>query len=167
MWSKIEESFKDTPVQRKIALFLLENGFGVSEDGRVVCNGIAINTAHLATVIGTDRRVVGYTVKRILKSRELRRIFTKIKAKPFLRDAAGELGLGVIIISVGDASKPGILEKITTCMARNKISIRQAIADDPYFTEEPRFTVITASPITGKLVEELRKIEGIKSLSIL
>jgi len=166
MWSKIEESFQGTPVQKRIALFLLENGFGISEDGRVVCNGIEINAASLARVIGIDRRVISYTVKRILKSRELKSIFTKIKAKPFLRDAAGELGLGVVVISVEDASRAGILEEITRCIADNKIPIRQAIADDPYFTEEPKFTVITASPIKGKLVEKLRKIKGVKSLSI-
>ena len=167
MWKKIEEKFKSSPMQRKVAVFLLENGFSVNEKNKVTCNNVEIAFADLARAIGVDRRVIKSTVRSILEDKELKSIFTKIKAKPFLRDIAKELGLGVIIISVEDAAKPGIIERITKCMAENNIVIRQAIADDPYFTEEPKFTVITQEPITGKIIDELKKIEGIKSLVVM
>lgn len=167
MWKRIEEKFKNSPMQKKVAVFLLENGFGINEEGKVTCNGVEIAFADLARVIGVDRRVVKSTVKSIIEDEELRSIFTKIRAKPFLKDLAKELGLGVIVISVEDAAKPGIIEKITKCIAENGISIRQAIADDPYFSEEPKFTVITQEPITGRIIDKLKKIEGIKSMIIM
>ena len=45
-------------------------------------------------------------------------------------------------------------------------SLRQAIADDPYFTENPEFTVITESEVKGGLLRELKNIEGIKKITI-
>ncbi len=166
MWTKIEESFGGYPAQKKVAVLLLERGFQINDKGRVVCGKIEIPHSQIGKEIGVDRRVVDATVARILKDKKLKEIFTSLHSIAFLRDIAPKLGLGVIVISVEDASKPGIIGRVTSKIADHEIVIRQAIADDPYFKENPVFTVITESEVTGALFEDLKKIEGIKKITI-
>ncbi len=167
MWKSVDEAFKDYPAQRKVALFLLEKGLQVKENGRIACDGAELSSTSLSIRLGVDRRVVDSTAKKILKTDELRRFYTKLKSIASLRDVAPDLGLGVVSISVQDAKKPGIIERITECISRHGVVIRQAIADDPYFVDEPRFTVITDKRVRGALVEELKNIEGVSEITIL
>ena len=39
MWADISREFADSPSQTRVVRFLLENGFGINEEGRIVCNG--------------------------------------------------------------------------------------------------------------------------------
>ncbi|RMF89049.1 MAG: amino acid-binding protein [Methanobacteriota archaeon] len=166
MWKKIEAAFRDFPAQRRVAAYLLEKGFQVKENGKIACDGCDVPSTSIGRRLGVDRRVVDSTAKRILEDEELKRVYGRLSPVAFLRDVAPEIGLGVISISVKDASVPGIIEQITDCIARNGVSIRQAIAEDPYFSSEPKFTVITAERIQGSLVEELKNIEGINQITI-
>ena len=75
MWSDIIHEFSDSPSQSRVVRFLLENGFGVSDDGRISCNGIEMPATAVAKAIGSDRRVVDATAKRILERPMLRDIF--------------------------------------------------------------------------------------------
>lgn len=166
MWSQIEEYFEGFPSQMKVAMLLLHRGFQVNDAGRVVCGSIAIPHTQIAKELGVDRRVVDTTAMRILKSLELRKVYQGLQSIAFLRDTAPALGLGVIVISVKDASKPGIIGAVASKIAEHGIAIRQAIADDPYFVEGPKFTVITSGEIPGKLIEDLRRIAGVKNITV-
>lgn len=166
MWKKIEEVFSDFPAQKRVALYLLEKGFQVKDNGRVACDGCDVPSTSLSRRLDIDRRVIDAAAARILKTPELRRVFSKLRPIADLSESAPELGLGVVSISVKDASKPGIIESLTNCMARHGVSIRQAIADDPYFVDEPRFMVITDEKVHGALLEELQRIEGVSEITI-
>ncbi|MFQ6136728.1 MAG: amino acid-binding protein [Candidatus Hydrothermarchaeales archaeon] len=166
MWREIEECFEGYPAQKKVAILLLERGFHVGSSGRVMCEGIEIPHSQIARELGIDRRVVDATVDRILKNDKLKEIYTALHSVAFLRDIAPKLGLGVVVISVEDASKPGIIARVANKIAEHGIAIRQAIADDPYFVENPKFTVITEKEVTGALFEDLKKIEGIKKITV-
>ncbi|NIA03200.1 MAG: amino acid-binding protein, partial [Nitrospirae bacterium] len=48
MWSKILESFNKHPAQEKVIRLLLERGFQVNQDGRVVSGNIEIPHAQIA-----------------------------------------------------------------------------------------------------------------------
>ncbi|MFA7050359.1 MAG: regulator of amino acid metabolism, contains ACT domain protein, partial [Patescibacteria group bacterium] len=63
MWSDIIREFADSPSQSRVVKFLLENGFGINSQGRIVCNDIEIPATHIANAIGTDRRVVDATAR--------------------------------------------------------------------------------------------------------
>ena len=78
MWSAIMAEFADSPSQAKVARFLLENGLGLNDEGRVVCNGLEIPATHIAQAIGSDRRVVDATAKRVLSNPTLAAVFRKI-----------------------------------------------------------------------------------------
>jgi hypothetical protein len=166
MWDEIEDYFKNYPAQKRVALFLLRKGFQVSTNGRIICGGMLIPHTQIGKELGIDRRVVDTTAKRILENERLKRIYEKLQSIAFLREAAPDLELSVIVITPKDASKPGIIGSVASKIAKHGISIRQAIADDPYLTENPEFTVITDSEVSGELLNELKKIEGIKKITI-
>jgi predicted regulator of amino acid metabolism with ACT domain len=60
MWSDIIHEFADSPSQSRVVRFLLENGFGVTEDGKISCNGIEVPaTARLQRSNAPKSRMAG------------------------------------------------------------------------------------------------------------
>jgi uncharacterized protein len=166
MWSEIIGKFKGMPSQEKVVRLLLERGFQVDSAGHVVSGKIEIPHTQIAREVGVDRRVVDATTDMILHDDVLRGVFTNIHSIASFRDVAPLLGLGVIIISVDNAQNVGIISDVTAVISRFNLSIRQAVTDDPFFTDEPRMTVITNDVIPGELVSELRKLKSVKSVTI-
>ena len=58
MWTIIQEKFKNHPAQEKVIRLLLERGFQINAQGRVVSGGIEIPHTQIANEIEVDRRVV-------------------------------------------------------------------------------------------------------------
>lgn len=158
MWERIMEKFRGSPGQREVIKLLLERGFSVNEEGRVVSGDIEIPNTQIADEIDVDRRVVDSTTSAILEDPELSSIFRNISSIPSLKDVAPVLGLAVLTIRVEDASSTGVLAEITEVFARHDVSIRQAVSDDPYFTDEPKFTVIVNDDVPGDLVTDLAEL---------
>ncbi|NJD75559.1 MAG: amino acid-binding protein [Candidatus Methanoperedens sp.] len=166
MWSVIQEKFRNHPAQEKVIRLLLERGFQINDEGRVVSGKIEIAHTQIANEIGVDRRVVDATCETILKDSKLMQIFRNVRTIPFLRDVASYLGLGVIIITPDDAARKGLLGAVATTVAEHGITIRQAVSDDPYLTENPKLTIITEGRMSGELVNTLTRIEGVKSVTV-
>jgi len=166
MWSIIQERFKNHPAQEKVIRLLLERGFQINPEGRVVSGSIEIPHTQIAHEIGVDRRVVDATCETISKDAQLVAIFQNIRTMPFLRDVAPLLGLGVIIIAPDNAARKGLLGAVATAVAEHGIIIRQAVSDDPYLTENPKLTIITEGKVSGELVNTLTKIKGVKSVTV-
>ena len=166
MWSEIIGKFKGMPSQEKVVRLLLERGFQVDANGHVVSGRIEIPHTQIAKEVGVDRRVVDATTQMILNDDILNRVFMNIHSIASFKDVAPLLGLGVIIITPDNAQNIGILSDVTSVIARFNLSIRQAVTDDPFFTDEPKMTVITNDVIPGELVSELRKLKSVKSVTI-
>jgi predicted regulator of amino acid metabolism with ACT domain len=166
MWSEIIGKFKGMPSQEKVVRLLLERGFQVDTNGHVVSGRIEIPHTQIAKEVGVDRRVVDATTEMILKDDVLKRVFMNIHSIASFKDVAPLLGIGVIIITPDNAQNIGILSDVTSVIARFNLSIRQAVTDDPFFTDEPKMTVITNDVIPGELVSELRKLKSVKSVTI-
>ncbi|MFB6283790.1 MAG: amino acid-binding protein [Halobacteria archaeon] len=164
MWGRIMSEFSGSPGQKKVIKLLLERGFSVNDDGRVVSGEIELPDAGIAREVGVDRRVVDATTEAILNDPELREIFENISSIPSLRDVAPVLDLGVLIIAVEDASEEGVIAGISELIAEHGVSIRQAISDDPYFTDEPTFTVITNGEVPGELVADIKKLDYVEKV---
>lgn len=163
---RIMRRFEDSPGQRAVVELLLERGFSVNDEGRVVSGGIEIPYTQVAREVGVDRRVVDSTTERILEDEELRDIFQNISSVPSLRDVAPVLGLSVLTIRVKDASSTGVVTEIAGIIADHGVSIRQAVTDDPYFADEPAFTVITGSEVSGDLVKDIAEVEYVEGIDI-
>lgn len=166
MWQEILNKFKRFPAQEKVIRLILQRGFQVSEQGRVVSGNIEIPHAQIAKELNVDRRVVDTTAQAIHDDAELWKVFKNVHSMTFLGDVAPVLGLGVIEIAPVDAAKTGILGDVASAVARYGISIRQAVSDDPYFVESPKLTIITEGKIPGELVRQLMEIEGVRRVTV-
>ncbi len=166
MFDEIMEKFEDSPSQQAVIRLLLERGFSVNEDGRVVSGGIEIPDTGIAREVGVDRRVVDATTDAILADPELERIFRNISTVPSLRDLAPVLDLTVLTVYVHSADEPGILAEVTGMIADRGISIRQAVTEDPEFTDEPSLSVITGGDLPGELITELRELSFVRKLEL-
>jgi predicted regulator of amino acid metabolism with ACT domain len=158
MFDEIMEKFSDSPSQQRVIRLLLERGFSVNDEGRVVSGGIEIPDTGIAREIGVDRRVVDSTTDAILSDDDLRRVFQNISTVPSLMDLAPVLGLAVLTVWVEDESAPGIVARVTGVLADNGIAIRQVISEDPEFTTDPKLYVVTDRSLPGDVLVAVRDL---------
>lgn len=166
MWSNIKKHLEGYPKRLRVARVLVERGLSL-RDGKIYLNEIEISAAHVARVAGVDRRTVNETIDAIESSHELKLIFEGLRsAGHSLKEIAKYLDLGVVEITPVDARVPGILANSAMILARNGLSIRQAIADDPELSPDPKLTIIVEKKIPGELIPELLKIDGVAKVSV-
>jgi predicted regulator of amino acid metabolism with ACT domain len=166
MFDEIMGKFENSPSQQAVIRLLLERGFSVNDEGRVVSGGIEIPNTGIAREIGVDRRVVDATTDAILADEELRRIFQNISAVPSLKDLAPILDLTVLTVYVIDADAAGIVSTVTSLIADWEISIRQTLSEDPEFTNEPTLSIITDTELPGDLINEIRALPFVLKIEI-
>lgn len=167
MWDDISREFADSPSQTRVVRFLLENGFGVNEEGRIVCNTIEIPATHIGRALDTDRRVVDATARRILTNPTMRKIFTRMRASPDLSQVAEALGLSVITLLPKDAHQKGIVGAAVKVLVDHDLSIRQIFVTDPYLAEEPKLVMIVdEARVPPSVYEDLRALPQVKQLII-
>ncbi|MFC6786889.1 amino acid-binding protein [Halobaculum halobium] len=164
MFDEIMGKFEGSPGQQAVVRLLLERGFSVNEDGRVVSGGIEIPDTGIAREAGVDRRVVDATTTAVLKDEELRRIFANITAVPSLMDLAPVLDLTVLTVEVGDPDASGIVAEITGMLADAGISLRQVLSDDPEFADEPKLYLIADEELPGDLLVSIRDLSYVRSV---
>jgi hypothetical protein len=164
MFDEIMEKFEGSPGQQRVIRLLLERGFSVNDEGRVVSGGIEIPNTGIAREADVDRRVVDSTTDAILADPELRKIFGNISAIPSLMDLAPVLDLAVLTVEVFAADEPGIVAEVTSRIAEEGISIRQVISEDPEFTDDPVLYVITDQQLPGDLLVEIRDLPYVRRI---
>ncbi len=165
VWSEILNLFSDSPSQRIVAQFLLENGLSVNMEGKISCNGVPLAATQIADRLKVDRRVVDSTAKRIRNS-PYANVFLNMRATPDLSLVAESLDLSVIIILPKDATEEGIVDSCVSVLASHKIGIRQIFVTDPHLSEEPRLVIITEQKIPAAIFEELKNLPQIRRLII-
>ena len=166
MWTNVQKYFEGHPERLKVTRILIENGLSVRNQ-RIYLNEIEIPPVRVARAAGVDRRTVKETLNAIQANRELRLIFESIRsAGHSLKEIAKYLNLGVVEITPTDAKTPGILSGSATILAKNGLSIRQAIVDDPELSPEPKLTLIVEKKIPGELIPELLNVKGVAKLSV-
>ncbi|WP_435359829.1 amino acid-binding protein [Haloarchaeobius sp. DFWS5] len=166
MFDEIMEKFEGSPSQQAVIRLLLERGFSVNDEGRVVSGGIEIPNTGIAREIGVDRRVVDSTTDAILADERLRRIFQNISQVPSLMDLAPVLDLTVLTVEVTDAEAKGIVSTVTGLLAEHDISIRQTISEDPEFTDDPKLHIVTDEELPGELINEIRNLDFVRKIEL-
>jgi predicted regulator of amino acid metabolism with ACT domain len=166
MWNNIKKYLENYPERLKVARILVENGLSV-KNGKIYLNEIEVPPVRVARVAGVDRRTVNETLKAIKANRELRLIFEGLRsAGHSLKEVARHLDFGVVEITPVDARIPGILANSAMILAKNGLSIRQAIVDDPELSPEPKLTLIAEKKIPGELISEFLKVKGVAKVSV-
>lgn len=158
--------FEDSPGKRRVVELLLQRGYAVDADGRVVSDGIEIPYKHIQDEIGVDRRVVKSTTEAILADEELRTVFENLSSISFLKRAAPELGLSVIAVDVAEAAEPGLLAELTAVFAEHEVILRQCVAEDPYFSRDPGFTAIIDGEVPGALLTDLSALPFVTGVEL-
>lgn len=166
MWEEILREFADSPSQSLVVRFLLENGFGINKQGRVVCNGIEIPATHIAKAIGTDRRVVDATARRILALPGMQQVFLNLRVTPDLSGVAASLNRAVITVLPKDAQQKGIVGAAVKVLTDHDIAIRQIFVTDPLLSEEPRLVIIVDEALPPVVYEELKALPQVRQLII-
>ena len=166
MWSEITAEFSDSPSQSRVVRFLLENGFGVTEEGRISCNGIEVSSTAVAKVIGSDRRVVDSTARRILERPRLREIFLNLRATPDLSKVAESLGYTVITVLPRNAREKGIVGAAICVLSDHNLSIRQIFVTDPRLSEEPKLVIIVEESLPAGVIDKIRALPQVKQVII-
>ncbi|MFA5237047.1 MAG: regulator of amino acid metabolism, contains ACT domain protein [Methanoregula sp.] len=166
MWADIIHEFTDSPSQGRVVRFLLENGFGVNVEGKICCNGIDIPATAVAKAIGSDRRVVDSTARRILERPSLRRIFLNMRATPDLSKVAESLGLSVITVMPKDANEKDIVGAAVRVLSDHSLAIRQIFVTDPQFSEDPKLVIIVEDPLPAGVVNEIRALPQVRQVII-
>ncbi|MFA4876627.1 MAG: regulator of amino acid metabolism, contains ACT domain protein [Methanoregula sp.] len=166
MWSDIIQEFADSPSQSRVVRFLLENGFGVTQDGRISCNGIEMPATAVAKAIRSDRRVVDSTAQRILERPMLRDIFLNMRATPDLSKVAESLGFTVITVLPRNANERGIVGAAVRVLTDHNLSIRQIFVTDPEFSEEPKLVIIIEEPLPYGVIEDIRALPQVRQVII-
>ncbi len=171
MWVKLKHRFEKQPSQAKVAQTMLQLGLGVRETPvggpAMYCGDIQVTPSQLSRTLSVDRRVVVETIKKIRSDPDLAAFFADLRPVGNLGVSSSKLGFGVIQIIPESASQPGIIAATLAIIAREKISVRQVIADDPDLAEEPRATIVTEKPVPPEIVPEIRKVPGIRALVIM
>lgn len=166
MFDDIMQKFEGSPGQQAVIRLLLERGFSVSKEGRVVSGDIEIPNTQIASEVDVDRRVVDSTTDAILADEKLERIFRNISAIPSLMSLAPVLDLTVLTVEVTDAEETGIVATVTGAIAAHGVSIRQTVSEDPEFTDEPRLYVVTDADLPGELINEIRALKFVRKIEL-
>ena len=164
MWETVAHYFDRYPSQRKVAKYIIDNGVRV-KNNTIMLDKLRISSAELARAVGVDKRVVSATIKTIMLEPKLESIFSKLQPSCNLKDVAPEMGWDVLEIILSDPALPGVLGNIATTIGKANISIRQAIGEDPTFSSGLLF-IITETTIPGYVIDEIKKIRGIESITI-
>ncbi len=164
MWKKIKEKFERYPSQIVVAKEFLRLGISV-RNGKAYCDKIELVPSKIAEAIGVDRKVVVMAIQNIENDEELKRVFSSLKPVANITEVARILGYGVLEV-YAESHKVGIVAGITSILAREGISIRYILAEDPELSVEPKLIVVTETKIPGKLVDEFLKVDGVQKIVI-
>lgn len=159
----VEERFAGQRAKLKVVSTLLRLGIRVDGSGSLYCDLIELAPAKVARALGVDRRVVIQTAKDIATDPELLPVFSDLAPIANVAKAAKFFGHDVIEINA-DPRTVGLVSKVSGILARQKVGIRQIIADDPDLYPEPKMSVVVDGKLPQKAISELRKL-GLNSIS--
>ncbi len=164
MWGKIREKFEKYPSQIAVAKEFLRLGISI-RDGKPYCDSIELVPTKIAEAVGVDRKVVVTAIQNIESDDELKKVFSSLKPVANISEVARILGFGVLEV-YAESQRPGIVAGITGILAKEGISIRYLLAEDPELSVESKLTVVTETKIPGRLVDEFLKIPGVHKIVI-
>jgi len=162
---KIDEYFENYPTQRKVVYSLLAYGLKI-KGNKIYCGPIEISDSKFARAIDIDRKVVISTINAIKKDSMLNGLFSHLLPTCDLKEAAPIVGWGVLEVIPDDPSNSGIIAGVSTLLAKEKISIRQAIGNDYELSKEPRLYIITEEPVPTSLLVKIKEVKGVRGISI-
>ncbi|MBI4258257.1 MAG: amino acid-binding protein [Thaumarchaeota archaeon] len=154
------------PERLSLVRKMVELGIRVSEDARFYLGDVEVSDTAIARSVDIDRRVVRSTAEQILQDPQLKPILTKLRPSgSSLVDVASDLGYQVIVITA-DPSKPGVISVVTSILAEYGVVVRQALADDPDLTPEPKLTLVLQGSVPPEALIRARSVPSVSSVTL-
>ena len=153
----LEEHFAGQRAKIQVVSSLLRLGIRVDRKGSLFCGSIALAPVKVGRAFGVDRRVVIETAKEIAGDENLFRVFSELAPIANVANAARLLGHDVIEINA-DPHSVGVVAKVSSVLAKNRVTIRQIIADDPDLYPEPKMRIVVDGKLPQKATGELRAL---------
>ena len=170
MWDYINQIFEGYPAEMKVIQKMTKIGISVKilyDEPKLFCDEIEIKPNSMARAYHVDRRVIVNLIQKIISDKKLYEFFSNISAVSNFENAGSKIGFGVIEIIPVDAAKPGIIAGVMKLLADNGISVRQLITDDPDLIDNPRAIIVTTESITGDILNNIKKVSGVKAVLLL
>ncbi|BDC36366.1 MAG: amino acid-binding ACT domain protein [Candidatus Methanoliparum thermophilum] len=164
MWEKIKRKFDRFPSQLKVAKTFLKLGISV-KGGKAFCGNIELVPTKIARALDVDRNVVVLAIENIEKDEELKTVYGSIKPVAEISEVSKIFGYPVLEV-FADSMEAGIVANITGIIARNNISIRYILAEDPDISVISKLTLVTNEKIPGALVDEFLTVKGVKKIVV-
>jgi len=165
MWSKLEHYFDGHPNKKRVVRLLLKYGLKVTDGARVKCGDIEVPYTKIAGALNVNERIVKKTAVMILKTPELRELFMRLEPTFCLKHAGRYLGYGVVEIET-EPRAVGVLARVVSKIVERGINIVQVVAEDFGLYPGGKLVIVTEKPISGDLVNEFSRLEGVKRVSI-
>ncbi|MDG6925675.1 MAG: hypothetical protein JRN09_03890 [Nitrososphaerota archaeon] len=167
MWSRVSEQFAGQKVRLEVARKMLEYGIRVATDGKLFIGGLEVDYSALARDVGADRRVVKQTARQIREDDFLYSIFGRIMpVGASLVPVIARLGYSALVIEA-DPRAAGVISAAAAALARHKIVVRQALADDPDMIPAAKLTLVVEGRVPGSVIEELNRIDTVRSVTLM
>lgn len=167
MWSRVSEQFTGQKVRLEVARKMLEYGIRVSIDCRLFIGDLAVEYSALARDVGADRRVVKQTAQQIRGDEFLFSVFSRITPTgASLVPVISRLGYSALVIEA-DPRAAGVISAATGALARHRIVVRQALADDPDMNPDAKLTLVVEGHVPGDVIDELNSLETVRSVTVM
>ncbi len=167
MWRKAYAKFMRQRSRLEVVQRMVQLGISVDSKRRMFIGNLEVYDTALARAAGVDRRVVRNTINQVFEDPELREIFTKVRpVGTSLVEIAGLLGYSVLVVSA-DPYKPGVIAGVAKALSESGIVIRQALADDPDMTQDPKLTLVVEGKVPVSVLSKIQEIGSVKSITLL
>jgi predicted regulator of amino acid metabolism with ACT domain len=166
LWPSVKRKFARQVVRADIVKKMIECGIRVGENEKLFVGDVEVDYTAMARAVGVDRRVVKQTVKQIRQDVYLDGLFSNIS--PFgssFVNVVSKLGYSAIVIE-SDPKKAGVMAAVSAVLAKHKLVIRQALAEDPDMIPDAKMTLVVEGPV-GDAIQELNQLTMVKSIKIL
>lgn len=167
MWRKAYAKFMRQKGRLEVVRRMVQLGISVDNKRRMFIGNLEVYDTAMARATGVDRRVVRNTRNQIFEDKELRDIFTKVKpVGTSLVEIAGLLGYTVLVVSA-DPYRPGVIAGVTSALSKAGIVIRQALADDPDMTQDPKLTLVVEGKVPHAVLSRIQETDSVRSITLL
>jgi len=159
------DHFRRYPAQERVVRLMIHHGLRI-HGGSVRAGDVEIADTAIGRAADVDRRIVRATVETIQQDPRLERVFSRMAPTLHLKDVAPEMGYGVIEVIPLDAAQPGILAGVSRIISDARINIRQAIVEDPTFTDQPKLFIVTESRVPPHLIPLMQQVPGVRGVTV-